>query len=334
MAKQYRDLLNPGSQGARAGRGLDARERAAALVDDAHLARADHHDDGLPLQRDSVGSQGHARRPPASRRRSGRRSSTRSARSSTIRRSKCAGAASATGRPAARASNTEAFTVIEAQMKKHYDTVDAADHGHRRHRHVEHPRQGASSATASARRSTAKTARRASARIATRSASWSRSCTASCGSSTTWSWSSRGRSDARAQIGARAGLGSRGSGLGENTCTMSHITHARCLAATLSRCPAASRCHAGAQRDAGALGVFRAAASAADLRPRHRQRARDGSRVGARRGAPRRHPGRAHRGDLRDAAAGHPRRRRGEPRRRAGVHRPARARAAGGVVPR
>ena len=63
------------------------------------------------------------RRAPASGRGSGRRSSTRSARSSTTRASKCAGGASAIARPAARGIDTEAFATLEAQLKKHYNTV-------------------------------------------------------------------------------------------------------------------------------------------------------------------------------------------------------------------
>ena len=41
-------------EGAQAGRGLDARQRAGALVDDAHVARPDHPQLRVPLQRDSV----------------------------------------------------------------------------------------------------------------------------------------------------------------------------------------------------------------------------------------------------------------------------------------
>ena len=52
-----------------------------------------------------------------------RRFSIRCARWSTIRRSKCAGAASAIVRPAAPRIDTEAYAVLEAQTKKHYDTV-------------------------------------------------------------------------------------------------------------------------------------------------------------------------------------------------------------------
>ena len=92
----------PRSEGVEAGGRLDARERAGALVDAAHLARADDPDRGLPLQRDPVRSQGDARRPPAPGRGSDRSSSIRSARSSTIRASRSAGRAIATVRRARR----------------------------------------------------------------------------------------------------------------------------------------------------------------------------------------------------------------------------------------
>ena len=59
----------------------------------------------------------------------------------------------------------------------------------------------------------------------------------------------------------------------------------------------------------------------------------DGSRVGPRRRATRRHPRREDRGDVRDAARRRARHRRVTPRRRARLHRPARARPAGRVVP-
>ena len=52
-----------------------------------------------------------------------RRFSIRCARSSTIRASKCAGAASGIVRPAARGSTPKRIAVLEAQTKKHYDTM-------------------------------------------------------------------------------------------------------------------------------------------------------------------------------------------------------------------
>ena len=93
----------PGPEGVEAGRRLDARERAGALVDAAHLGRADDSHRRLPLQRDPVGSQGDARRAAAPGRGPVERSSTRSARSSTTRASRFAGRATATVRPAPRA---------------------------------------------------------------------------------------------------------------------------------------------------------------------------------------------------------------------------------------
>ena len=77
----------------------------------------------LPLQRDSVGSEGDDRRAPASRRgsigvpRHGAQGRQRS------RTSKCAGDASAIGPPAARASTPRRIAVLEAQTTKHYNTT-------------------------------------------------------------------------------------------------------------------------------------------------------------------------------------------------------------------
>ena len=212
------------SEGARPGRGLDARERAAALVDDPHLARADDHDHRLPLQRDSVGGQGHASTcgciPDEDQEKfldqvrkviNDPKVEVRWARDRY--------------RPAGGSRlNTEAFTVIEAQIKKHYDTVTlptmgtgATDMSNIR---AKGPQcYGIGPATRPAR-----TGRRASARTATRSASWSPSCIASSASSSTWSWSSPApdREGTREQ-GAR-----------------SRWHAGRACQGTLSRCPARS----------------------------------------------------------------------------------------------
>ena len=66
LAARYRDVLNPDPKVHGAGRRLAARQRAAALVDAAHLARAHHRRRGLSLQRDSLRNQGDDRCPPAS----------------------------------------------------------------------------------------------------------------------------------------------------------------------------------------------------------------------------------------------------------------------------
>ena len=55
------------SERAQARSGVDAAERAAALVDAAHFTRADHSRGRLSLQRDSLGGQGHARCPASPR---------------------------------------------------------------------------------------------------------------------------------------------------------------------------------------------------------------------------------------------------------------------------
>ena len=71
VAKAYRDVLVGGSEGARRRRRLAVRARAAALVDAAHVGVAEHLHRRLPLERDSVGSEGDARRARAARRGSG-----------------------------------------------------------------------------------------------------------------------------------------------------------------------------------------------------------------------------------------------------------------------
>ena len=99
--------------------------------------------------------------------------------------------------------DSEAFTAIEAGIKKHYDTVTlptmstgATDMAYLRAR--------ASSASASARRPTPRTARRASARTATRNGSSRASCIGSCGSTTTWCSRWRGRAVVESQSDAES----------------------------------------------------------------------------------------------------------------------------------
>ena len=90
VAKYYRDVLSTDPEGARRGRRLAARKRAVAFVDAADVGVAEHLPGRLSLERDSVGSEGDARRPRAARRGRRRSSSSRSSASSTIRRSTCA----------------------------------------------------------------------------------------------------------------------------------------------------------------------------------------------------------------------------------------------------
>ena len=81
--------------------------------------------------------------------------------------------------------NTELFTAIEAETKRHYGvdvlptmSTGASDKAQIRSKGVQ--------CTASARRSTTRMAAKATARTAIRSGFSSRSCTSSCAFSTTW----------------------------------------------------------------------------------------------------------------------------------------------------
>ena len=205
-ARHYRDVLSTDPKVARGGGRLAVRERAAALVDAAHVGVAEHLHRRLPLQRDSVRGEGDARRARAARRGSGAVPRAGRSRSSTIRRSRCASRRRRRRPPGARRAPRLGSRSRRSRPRstQHLQRADAADDEHRRDRHGAAAREGGCSASASAPRPTSRTARRASARTATRSACSRASCTASCASTAT-SWrSSLARSSERGRASVYA----------------------------------------------------------------------------------------------------------------------------------
>ena len=170
------------SQGARGGGRLALRERTVALVDAPDVGVAEHLSGRLPVERDSVGSEGHARRPHAAGR--GRRRLPRPGQTGR-QRSGRRGSIHLAGSPAVRHDRAARRGSVQGARSRHHQGLQhdhAADDEHGCDGHGAAAREGRAMLRHRPGRRTWKTAPRASARTAIRNVFSRANCTGSCAS--------------------------------------------------------------------------------------------------------------------------------------------------------